>query len=50
MCSPKTYKNQHWLCKPSSMVMSVFVDLVLTNKKLLPSILQAPELELNLII
>ena len=42
--------NQHWLCLQSLQTIphgNIFVDLILSHKKLLPSILQAPELELK---
>jgi hypothetical protein len=44
---PKTCKNQPWLCNLCKLPPygKVFIDLVLSHKKLLPSILQAPELE-----
>jgi hypothetical protein len=46
---PKTCKNQPWLCNLCKLPPygKVFVYLVPSYKKLLPSILQASELELT---
>ena len=47
---PKMCMNQHWLYLQALQIVpygNVFVDLVFSHKMLLPSILQAPELELK---